>query len=303
MSDYQPRFVTETDVPPPFNDCNAAAMAMMIDHWTYGRVRLTHQAIRSATGVPDDRGLNYPQIARAVNALTGLAIRYSDVNNPSTDVRSLAQLKSHLANGGGADVCGMYPSLAGLRSTAGLAVNRWQPTYKGGHSIFYSDLQADGTVFQADPLGYGSYAGERVPVRVLEAFALSSGFGTTAKVTAAFSVVGTRPSPSTLPDTSISEDIPMWVNDLVPITPSRAVIRPGAHGYRSPDVKTPVTVTIGAAGYTATVIAGVGSGWLAYVANAGGPIFVQRADVTKLTALGDVAALQTRIANAKEALG
>ena len=240
---YYPRFVTETDVPPPYNDCNACAMAMEIDHWTYGRIRLTHQAIRAKTGVPVNKGLNYPQIAAAVKALSGLVIQYSDANNPSTNVMSLAQLKSHLATGGGANVCGMYPSLAGLKTSAGLAVNRWQPGYLGGHSMFYSDLRADGTVFQSDPLGRGAYDGERVPLRVLEAFALSPGFGTTSKVTAAFSVVGARPSEPVVPDTAIAsgENEMVFVEIEKYPAPRRITVKagPDVPGYVPPS-HTPV---------------------------------------------------------------
>ena len=163
--------------------------------------------------------------------------------------------------------------------------------------MFFSDLRADGSLFLSDPLGRGTYHGERVPVRVLEAFALSPIFGTTAKVTAAFSIVGTRPSAPVVPDTATSsteEDMPNWVTELAPITPSRAAIRPGAKLHRSPDASSPAAITIGAAGYTATVVAAVGT-WLVYLTYEGGPIFVARADVTSLTPLAanaeDVAAL------------
>ena len=113
------------------------------------------------------------------------------------------------------------------------------------------------------------------------------------------------PSAPTVPITGTTppeEDMPDWVNKLVPIAPSRAAIRAGAKLHRSPDASSPVTITLGAQGYTATVVAAVGEDWLIYFANNGGPIFVARADVLRLTPLAtDAAAIETLVAAARQA--
>lgn len=210
MSAYAPAFETQRDenAPKPWTNCNPASAAMLVDQWTYGRSRTTDVALRRASPVPLDRGMNFAQVAAALKkVLPQLGdLRYSEADGSGNANQTWDSLRAHLANGGGAVVCGTYSSLAGRTAASGLALDRWQPGGSFGHATFACDYRpadagGDGRVLWMDPLGHGDYSGDRIRLEDLYAFVWRQGNNDAGdRVTAAHAFSVPRPSPATFRD-------------------------------------------------------------------------------------------------------
>lgn len=206
---YIPAFETQRDenAPLPWTNCNPASAAMLVDLWTYGAVTTSDVELRRASPVPLDQGMNFRQVAAALAVVAPElgGFLYSERDGSGNRNLAWAQLRDHLAAGGGAVVCGSYDSLAAWKSLDGLAVTRWQPGGTFGHACFTCDYRprdagGDGAVTWMDPLGHGSYTGDRIPLEALYAFVWRDGNDASARVTAAHSFTAPRPAPTRFAD-------------------------------------------------------------------------------------------------------
>ncbi len=203
---YVPRFETQTDqgAPLPWTNCTFAAVAMLVDWWTWGARRTSDVALRAASGVPVDRGANFATVRRGALAAVGLDLRFSEPDGSGNANLTWAQLREHLASGGAAAVAGDYAALGRHRTMAGLPTDRWQPGGRFGHAALALDYRpdGDGSVLFMDPLGRGGYAGDRIPLVALWEFLYTtSKRDEQVRVAAATGFAGTRPPrPSTVAD-------------------------------------------------------------------------------------------------------
>lgn len=255
---YIPAFETQRDeqAPTPWTNCNPASVAMLADQWTYGAVDTSDVAIRRASPVPLNRGMNYAQVASALRAVVPAlgALQYSERDGSGNANITWAQLREHLAADGGAAVGGDYSSLRGLRARSGLALDRWQPGGDFGHMVFVCDYRpesegGDGTVLLMDPLGHGDYRGDRMPLDALWAYIWRNGNGPDARVTAAHRFAGPRPARRLFPDV----DPAAWYAPAVARMARAGIMRGYADGTFRPAV--PVT-----RGELAAILANAGAG-------------------------------------------
>lgn len=204
MTSYVPRFETQRDesAPAPWTNCTPASAAMLVDLWTYGRIDTSDVALRRASPIPLDQGMNFAAVGLAIKALYPALgdLRYSEKVGFCTAPMSWAQLRTHLASGGGAVACGNYNSWGDWRARSGLLIRRWQLAGTFGHAVFVCDYRtADGSVLLMDPLGHGDYAGDRIPLEALWAFIWRSGSADdSVRVTAAHSFTVARPARPTV---------------------------------------------------------------------------------------------------------
>lgn len=158
-----PRFVTETDVDPPWTGCAFAAGAMWLDD--IGEPRVRWQTVARRASSPQN-GATIGEIAEALGDLAGRRIRYSPGGGDDLTWRELV---SRLRDGAGVVLFGSYGKI-------GEPYIRWDRRFAArdddGHAVFLDRLSADGEeVFLMDPLGRGGYRGEWVPLRRVAAFA------------------------------------------------------------------------------------------------------------------------------------
>jgi hypothetical protein len=158
-----PRFVTETDVDPPWTGCAFAAGAMWLDD--IGEPRVRWQTVASRASSPQN-GAMIGEIAEALGDLAGRRIRYSPGGGDDLTWRALVE---RLRDGAGAVLFGSYGKI-------GEPYIRWDRRFAAraddGHAVFLDRLSADGQeVFLMDPLGRGGYRGEWVPLQRVAAFA------------------------------------------------------------------------------------------------------------------------------------
>lgn len=208
MTTYIPAFEPQHDegLRPPLTNCNPASAAMMIDHWTYGRIDTSDVAIRQASGISPTVGMNYPAVNLGIGRLFPElgSLRYSDADGGGSAPMTWAELRTHLANGGGAMVAGFYVDLP-------TRLRRWSPAFEGGHQVFVADYRpASEDLWWMDPMGgFGvreAYGGERIPLSVLWDFIWRSGSADDrVRVTAAHSFSAPRP-PAPVP--SRFSDVP-----------------------------------------------------------------------------------------------
>jgi hypothetical protein len=162
---YTPRFVTQTDERPPWEDCLWASGAMLLDKWTHGRIHPDRQRLRAASR--DFRGgSTFADLARAAARLYGWRPRWSpDGGDPLT----WRELLDRLARGGGAVIAGDYGDL-------GNPFIRWSRSYAAdphaaGHAMYVERYDAaHDRIWLMDPLGRGGYSGEWAPARRIYAF-------------------------------------------------------------------------------------------------------------------------------------
>lgn len=193
---YVPDFETQRDqgAPLPWTNCTLASGAMLVDWSSYGRQRTNDIELRAASGVHPSLGVNFAALRRAILAVEKLDLRFSEWDRSGNANITWATLRTHLANHGGSAVAGQYRALRPFRSSAGHALDRWQPGGDFGHAVFVCDYRpADGTVLWMDPLGHGTYRGDRIPLEALWAFIFKSGNTQDAYVAAAHAFNGTRP--------------------------------------------------------------------------------------------------------------
>ncbi len=209
---YIPAFETQRDdqAPAPWTNCAAASAAMLADLHTYGQVDISDVEIRRASPVPLTEGMTLKQLGQALATLRPElgTFLYSLQEGGGNRSMTWAQLREHLATGGGAVANGDYPNLAGHKALDGLNVNRWQPGFTGSHSVFVCDYRAgplgDGSVLWMDPLGHGDYTGDRIPIQTLWEFLWKSGNSETARVTVGHGFTAPRPKPGLFVDVPAS---------------------------------------------------------------------------------------------------
>jgi hypothetical protein len=162
---YTPRFVTQTDERPPWEDCLWASGAMLLDKWTHGRIQPDRERLRAASR--DFRGgSTFADLARAASRRYGWRPRWSpDGGDPLT----WRGLLDRLAKGGGAVIAGDYGDL-------GNPFIRWSRSYAAdphaaGHAMYVERYDAaHDRIWLMDPLGRGGYSGEWAPARRIYAF-------------------------------------------------------------------------------------------------------------------------------------
>jgi hypothetical protein len=162
---YVPRFVTQTDERPPWNDCLWASGAMLLDKWTHGRATPERQVLRRASGDAVG-GSRLSDLARAITRLYGWRPKFS----PDGGERlTWPNLLERLASGGGAVLAGDYGRL-------GAPFTRWDWAYAhdpkaGGHAVYVDRFDERAKrIWLMDPLGRDGYTGEWVPVERVHAF-------------------------------------------------------------------------------------------------------------------------------------
>jgi len=177
---YTPRFVTQTDERPPWNDCLWASGVMLLDKWTHGRVTPQRETLRRSSG-DSVGGSLFSDLARAVTRQYGWRPKYS----PDGGERlTWSDLLERLASGGGAVLDGDYGRL-------GSPFTRWDVSYArnpnaSGHSVYVEryDERAN-RMWLMDPLGRNGYSGEWVPEARVHAFVWKRGAFVYAMPTAA----------------------------------------------------------------------------------------------------------------------
>jgi hypothetical protein len=162
---YTPRFVTQTDERPPWNDCLWASGVMLLDKWTHGRLTPQRETLRRSSG---DRsgGSRFSDLARAISRQYGWRPKFS----PDGGERlTWTDLLERLAGGGGAVVAGDYGRL-------GSPFTRWDRAYAhdpkaGGHALYVERYdERTKRIWLMDPLGRDGYSGEWAPVERVHAF-------------------------------------------------------------------------------------------------------------------------------------
>jgi hypothetical protein len=162
---YTPRFVTQTDERPPWEDCLWASGVMLLDKWTHGSLRPDRQALRRSSG---DRvgGSRFADLARAISRQYGWRPKYSPDGGERLTWNGLLE---RLTIGGGAVIEGDYGRL-------GAPYTRWDRSYAhdpnaAGHALYVERYDAaNKRIWLMDPLGHAGYAGEWVPASRVQAF-------------------------------------------------------------------------------------------------------------------------------------
>lgn len=168
---YRVDFVTQTDER-PWNDCLWASGAMLLDKWTNGEVKRTHQQLRRMSGDLKGGSL-FPELSRAYARL-GIRLRFS----PNGGERiTWATLLRRLAKGAGAVILGDYSELP--RRYGRWDYRFWRGKARNGdnHAMYIEryDRRHD-RVWLMDPLARGDgWRGEWIPVSALRKFAWTSG--------------------------------------------------------------------------------------------------------------------------------
>ena len=198
---YIPEFETQTDenAPLPWTNCTLASVSMLIDWWTWGVRRTNDVVLRAASGISAAVGTNFAACRVAAQKVVGLDLQFSEWDRSGNRNLTWAQLRTHLSSGGGAAVAGQYKAIRGFTNDRGQAMDRWQPGGDFGHAVYVTDYRpkasgGDGRVRWMDPLGRGTYTGDRVPLDALWAFIFKSGQTEEAYVAAAHGFAGTRPA-------------------------------------------------------------------------------------------------------------
>ena len=191
---YKARFVTQTDQR-PFVDCLWASGAMLLDKWTNGEERITHQRLRALSG--DRTGGSQFRDMRIAFQKLGYPFKYSpDGGDPMT----WSQLLTRLGKGAGAIVLGDYHDLPRY-------FGRWDYAFwkkkgkKDNHALYVERYDRKrGRVWLMDPLGRGDWQGEWISVWALQRFIWTQGGAVAAATTptakaAPFAKVKPSPKP------------------------------------------------------------------------------------------------------------
>lgn len=175
---YHPKFVTETDVR-PWKDCLWASGAMLLDKWTNGRIRVTHQKLRDLSGDAHG-GSSFDELTIAYDKL-GIHLEFSpDGGAPITWAGLLARLK----RGAGAVLLGDDSKLPRY-------FGRWDYGFwkakgkKDNHAVYVERYDSrHARVWLMDPLARGKHwKGEWIPVAALRKFVWKQGPYVVAAVT------------------------------------------------------------------------------------------------------------------------
>ena len=166
---YKPEFVTQTDQR-PFIDCLWSSGAMLLDKWTNGEVRVTHQRLRAASG--DRSGGSQFRDMRVAFRKLGFGFKYSPDGG---DAMTWSQLLTRLGKGAGAIVLGDDHDLPRW-------FGRWDYAFwkkkgkKDNHAVYVERYDRKrGRVWLMDPLARGPWQGEWISVWALQRFAWTQG--------------------------------------------------------------------------------------------------------------------------------
>jgi hypothetical protein len=162
---YTPRFVTQTDERPPWNDCLWASGVMLLDKWTHGRLTPPRQTLRRSSG-DGVGGSRFSDLARAISRQYGWRPKFSPDGGERLTWNDLLE---RLASGGGAILAGDYGRL-------GSPFTRWDWSYAhdpkaGGHALYVERYdERNKRLWLMDPLGRDGYTGEWAPVERVHSF-------------------------------------------------------------------------------------------------------------------------------------
>src|SRR3954471_17154812 len=161
---YRPAFVTETDSR-PWTDCLWASGAMLLDKWTNGRVTVTRQQLRAASG--DHAGGSQFRDMKRAFAKYGFDLRFSPDGG---DAMTWGQLLRRLGKGAGAVVLGDDHKLPGWFA-------RWDYAFwkkkgeKDNHALYIERYdRKHGRVWLMDPLARGDWQGEWISAWAIQQF-------------------------------------------------------------------------------------------------------------------------------------
>ena len=173
---YKARFVTQTDQR-PFIDCLWASGAMLLDKWTNGDRRLTHQRLRALSG--DTRGGSQFRNMKVAFDKLGFGFKYSpDGGDPMT----WNQLLTRLSKGAGAIVLGDYHKLPRYFGRWDYAF--WKKKKKDNHALYIERYDRKrGRVWLMDPLARGDWQGEWISVYAISRFVWRRGGAVAAATT------------------------------------------------------------------------------------------------------------------------
>jgi hypothetical protein len=178
---YRAHFVTETDTR-PWIDCLWASGAMLLDKWTNGDVRVSHQRLRRLSG---DRsgGSMLDDLARAYKK-RGFHLKYSPDGGIKITLRGLLR---RLRHGAGAVILGDYsqlPAHYGRWDYGFWRLTKKEKARKDNHAVYVERYdRKHHRVWLMDPLGRGNWHGEWIPVSALARFAWFRGGAMYAAVT------------------------------------------------------------------------------------------------------------------------
>lgn len=198
----QPRFVTETNIDPPWTGCAFASAAMWLEA-THGR-RVSWERIARHARSPQN-GATIGEIAEAVGDILGRRVRYSPGGG---DNLRWSAMVDRLRDGAGVVLFGSYGAI-------GEPYVRWDRRFAArdddGHAIYLDRLSADGErVYVMDPLGRGGYDGEWVPLRRVAAFAWRHPDGWLFAIAAAPEHPSATPAPTAAPMESVAPSAPLF---------------------------------------------------------------------------------------------
>jgi hypothetical protein len=167
----RPEFVTETDTR-PWNDCLWASASMLLDKWTNGDVRISHERLRRLSGDLHG-GSSFEDLQVALRRL-GFRITLGPGGDSTI---TWGGLLARLRRGAGAVVMGDYGNLP--RWYGRWDIRFWRSKGKkknDNHAIYVERYDARrGRVWIMDPLARGDYRGEWLSVGDLYRFAWFSG--------------------------------------------------------------------------------------------------------------------------------
>jgi hypothetical protein len=162
---HRAAFVTETDVR-PWRDCLWASASMLLDKWTNGELRVSHERLRRLSG--DLQGGSSFAAMRVAFRRLGFDIPLTAGGDSTMTWQGLL---ARLRSGAGAVVLGDYSKLPRW-------YGRWDRRFWNGkgktdnHAVYVERYDAKrGRVWMMDPLGRGSYAGEWISTWSLYRFA------------------------------------------------------------------------------------------------------------------------------------
>lgn len=170
---YRPAFVTETDVR-PWRDCLWASGAMLLDKWTNGATKRSHQQLRRLSG--DLRGGSDLADLRRAYARLGIDLTFS----PDGGERiTWGGLLKRLSQGAGAVLLGDYsdlPRYYGRWEYSFWKLTKDEKASKDNHAVYIERYdRRRGRVWLMDPLARGNWHGEWVSVASLRRYAWNSG--------------------------------------------------------------------------------------------------------------------------------
>jgi len=174
---YKARFVTQTDQR-PFVDCLWASGAMLLDKWTNGDRRVTHQRLRALSG--DKHGGSQFRNMKVAFRKLGFRFKYSPDGG---DAMTWSQLLTRLSKGAGAIVLGDYHKLPRY-------FGRWDHAFwkkkgkKDNHALYIERYDRKrGRVWLMDPLARGDWRGEWISVYAISRFVWRRGGAVAAATT------------------------------------------------------------------------------------------------------------------------